>query len=678
MTEETVFHEALAKPRGERAAFLDAACASQPELRAAVQALLAAHEASGNPLDRPPAEVAQTLDSRPDLAWPDAADSSGVTANYPSHPALGMAIAGRYKLVEEIGEGGMGTVYMSRQTTPVKRLVAVKIIKPGMDSKEVLARFESERQALALMDHPNIAKVLDGGVTESGRPFFVMELVKGKPLTQYCDQCKLTPRQRLELFLPVCQAIQHAHQKGVIHRDIKPSNVLVALYDDRPVPKVIDFGLAKATGQALTERTLITGFGALVGTPEYMSPEQANLNNQDIDTRCDIYSLGVLLYELLTGSTPVDRKSLANAAVLEVLRIVREVEAPRPSTKLSSSANLPSIAANRGTEPARLTKLLRGELEWVLLKALEKDRSRRYETASGLARDIERYLADEVVEARPPSAGNRLRKFARRHKAQVIAGSFLLLALLAGIAGTTFGLLRAQKAQVRAEAGEKLAGDRLKQVVQEKQHAEEEKKKAETARKKAEAEKQNADAARREAQRQLVVSFIDRGINELEHGDPPPGYGFLIHAYRAASDAPDLRATIRAVLGAWDVDSPRVLPHDGQVVAVAFAPDGMKIATASGDNTARLWDAVTGKPLGLPMEHNGGVNALAFSPNGTKLATASEDKTARLWDVATCKPLGTPMKHDSFVCCMAFSPDGTKLATAGKDKTARLWNAVTD
>src|SRR5581483_1111326 len=312
----------------------------------------------------------------------------------------------------------------------------VKLIKPGMDSKQVLARFEAERQALALMDHPNIAKVLDAGAAPDGRPFFVMELVKGVPITKFCDERKLTPRQRLELFVPVCQAIQHAHQKGVIHRDIKPSNVLVALYDDRPVPKVIDFGVAKAAGQSLTERTLMTGFGAVVGTPEYMSPEQASLNNLDIDTRSDVYSLGVLLYELLTGTTPVDRKSLGKAALLEVLRIVREVEAPRLSAKLSAIDTLPSVAAARATEPAKLAKLMKGELDWVLLKALEKDRTRRYETATGLARDIQRYLADEVVEARPPSPGYRLKKFVRRHKGQVLAASLVLLALLAGMAGT--------------------------------------------------------------------------------------------------------------------------------------------------------------------------------------------------------------------------------------------------
>jgi eukaryotic-like serine/threonine-protein kinase len=569
MTEESLFHEALAKPLGERADFLAAACAGQPELRAAVEALLAAHEASGNPLDRPPAELDQTIDSRPNLASPRAAAAPpGVTVDQPPQVSVNMVLAGRYKIVEQIGEGGMGTVYMAQQMEPVKRLVAVKIIKPGMDSKEVLARFEAERQALALMDHPNIARVLDAGATESGRPYFVMELVKGIPITQYCDQRRFTPRERLELFLPVCQAIQHAHQKGIIHRDIKPSNVLVALYDDHPVPKVIDFGLAKATGRALTEKTLITGFGALVGTPEYMSPEQASLNNQDIDTRCDIYTLGVLLYELLTGSTPVDRKSLANAAMLEVLRIVREVEAPRPSTKLSSSANLPSIAASRGTEPAKLTKLLRGELDWVLLKALEKDRGRRYETANGLARDIQRYLADEVVEARPPSTGYRLWKSVRRHKAQVIAAGLLLLTLLAGIAGTTFGLLRAkhqqhvaeeaqrkehdraegerkaklesdarrieaEKQQRRAEAGEKLADERLEQVVEEKKRVVEEKKKVDAEKKKAQAERQ---IALEETQIALAVQdFLEHKL--LGQADVTQQANALIRAGHIAAEA---------------------------------------------------------------------------------------------------------------------------------------------
>ncbi len=397
---------------------------------------------------------------------------SGSTADFPGKDErVGAILGGKYKLIEVIGEGGMGSVYMAQQTEPVKRKVAIKVIKAGMDSKAVLARFEAERQALAMMDHPNIAKVLDAGTTESGRPFFVMELVKGVPITEYCDERKLTPKQRLELFVPVCQAIQHAHQKGVIHRDIKPSNVLIALYDDKPVPKVIDFGVAKATGQSLTDKTLVTGFGAVVGTPEYMSPEQANLNNLDIDTRSDVYSLGVLLYELLTGSTPVDKKSLGKAALLEILRIVREVEAPKPSHKLSSSDALPSIAANRGTEPKSLCRMFRGELDWVVLKALEKDRARRYGTANGLARDIQRYLADEIVEARPPSTGYRLRKFVKRHKGQVLAAGLVFFALVAGVVGTAVGLAQANQARSDEVTQRGIAEEKERVAVAEKNKA---------------------------------------------------------------------------------------------------------------------------------------------------------------------------------------------------------------
>ena len=340
------------------------------------------------------------------------------TIDRPPAETLGMQI-GPYKLLQELGEGGMGTVFLAEQQHPVERRVAIKIIKAGMDSRQVLARFEAEEQALAMMDHPHIAKVFDAGMTPAGRPYFVMELVKGIPITQYCDQEHLTPRERLELFIPVCQAVQHAHQKGIIHRDLKPSNVIVALYDGKPVPKVIDFGVAKATGAKLTERTMFTEVGQMVGTLEYMAPEQAELNNLDIDTRADIYSLGVLLYELLTGSPPFSRQELRSAAFDEMLRIIREVEPPKPSTKLSSSDELPAIAAKRKLEPQRLTKLVAGELDWIVMKCLEKERSRRYETANGLAADIERYLHDEPVQAGPPSAWYRFRKFAggtrRRH-----------------------------------------------------------------------------------------------------------------------------------------------------------------------------------------------------------------------------------------------------------------------
>src|SRR4051794_29622582 len=397
-----------------RAEYLRQACGTDSGLRERVQVLLHAYEEQASFLESPPpAGLAATID-QPASEFPG-------------------TVIGPYKLIEPIGEGGMGAVWMAQQTEPVRRLVAVKLIKPGMDSRQVLARFEAERQALALMDHPNIAKVLDGGATESGRPYFVMELVKGVPITKYCDEHRLTPKERLELFVPVCQAVQHAHQKGVIHRDLKPSNVLVALYDDRPVVKVIDFGVAKATGPRLTDQTLYTEFGAVVGTLEYMSPEQAQLNQLDVDTRSDVYSLGVLIYELLTGSTPLERKRITQAAFLEVLRVIREEDSPWPSVRLSTTDELPSIAACRHVEPRKLSGLVRGELDWIVMKALEKDRTRRYETASGMAADLRRYLDDEPVQACPPSARYRFGKFARRNKAALIGSGLIAVLILAAV-----------------------------------------------------------------------------------------------------------------------------------------------------------------------------------------------------------------------------------------------------
>jgi serine/threonine protein kinase len=419
-------------PAADRGTYLTEHCDDDAELRAAVERLLAAYQQPANVLDWP-APVIQTVD------FPSIRERPGTKI-------------GPYKLMEQIGEGGFGLVFVAEQTQPVRRMVALKIIKPGMDSKQVIARFEAERQALALMDHPNIARVLDAGATESARPYFVMELVRGIPITDYCDQNQLTPNERLELFVSVCQAIQHAHQKGIIHRDIKPSNVLVTSHDGKPVAKVIDFGVAKAIHQHLTERTIYTNFAQMIGTPLYMSPEQAEMSGLDIDTRSDIYSLGVLLYELLTGTTPLERRRFASAAYDEIRRVIREEEPPRPSQRLSTSDTLPSLAANRKTEPARLSRMFKGELDWVVMKALEKDRTRRYETANGLARDIQRYLANEMVEARPPSTVYRLRKFASNHKMALATAAAIAVLLVAGIVGTTVGLIRAERQKQIAEA----------------------------------------------------------------------------------------------------------------------------------------------------------------------------------------------------------------------------------
>jgi serine/threonine protein kinase len=428
---EELFQAALDLPPAERDGFVAVACAGNSTVLSRVRELLAAHHQIVGPLDAPPLGV-------PTADYSPASDRPGIQL-------------GPYKLLQKLGEGGMGAVWMAEQSGPVRRKVAVKLVRPGMDSKTVLARFEAERQALALMDHPNIAKVFDAGEAPDGRPYFVMELVKGVPITKYCDDHKLTPRQRLELFVPVCQAVQHAHQKGIIHRDLKPNNVLVAPHDSRPVPTVIDFGVAKATGARLTDKTLFTEFGAVVGTPEYMSPEQAELNQLDIDTRSDVYSLGVLLYELLTGTTPVTHQRTKGVALFEVLRIIREEDPPKPSTRLSTLGDVAeTVSTNRSTEPRRLTALVKGELDWIVMKSLEKDRNRRYESASAFAADVERYLKDEPVLACPPSAGYRLRKVLRRNKGPVLAASIVFLALVGGMIGTTLGLVEARRQEKSA------------------------------------------------------------------------------------------------------------------------------------------------------------------------------------------------------------------------------------
>jgi eukaryotic-like serine/threonine-protein kinase len=470
------------------------------------------------------------------------------------------ACIGPYRLILKLGEGGMGAVYMAEQEHPVRRRVALKVIKPEMDTELVIARFKAERQALALMDHQNIARVLDVGSTETGRPYFVMDLVKGVPITDYCDRNHLSARERLELFVPVCEAIQHAHQKGIIHRDVKPSNVLVTLYDGKPAPKVIDFGVAKATDQRLTERTMFTQFGQIVGTLEYMSPEQSEMGALDIDTRSDIYSLGVLLYELLTGSTPLQRAKLKETAFTEILRKIREEDPPKPSTRLSESKEtLASISAQRKTEPARLSKLLRGELDWIVMKALEKDRTRRYETANALARDIGRYLAGDPVEAGPPSPSYRLRKFARKHRGLLAtAGAFAAL-LMVGVVVSAYLAIQANRAEMKAlqQAGE---ADRARnEETRQREAAEVERNRALLAERSAREEE--AKTKKSEAETRAVLEFFqNKVLAAARPKDQEGGLGVEATIRKAVDtaepniakafrDQPGVEASIRNSLG---------------------------------------------------------------------------------------------------------------------------------
>jgi tetratricopeptide (TPR) repeat protein len=436
--EEEIFAEALALAGAERVAFLDRVCGGAAALRARVEALLAAHAEAERQLSSP-------LVIR-DLVAPEEKAGDRI---------------GRYKLLEKIGEGGCGAVWMAEQEEPVRRRVALKVIKLGMDTREVIARFEAERQALALMDHPNIAKVFDAGATGNGRPFFVMELVRGVPVTKFCDEANASTAQRLELFIQVCHAVQHAHQKGVIHRDLKPSNILVTVNDGVPVPKVIDFGIAKATQGRLTDQTLFTAFEQFIGTPAYMSPEQAVMTSLDVDTRSDIYSLGVLLYELLTGRTPFDAQELAQAGLDEIRRRIREVEPPKPSTRLSTmqGETLATVARHRHTEPPKLLSLIRGDLDWIVMRCLEKDRARRYATANSLADDLTHHLRDEPVAARPPSAAYRFQKLVHRHRVGFGAGALVAASVVAGLTFSLITLVREKAALERARSADRLTAE---------------------------------------------------------------------------------------------------------------------------------------------------------------------------------------------------------------------------
>jgi serine/threonine protein kinase/WD40 repeat protein len=543
------------KTSGERVAYLDEACKGDEVLRRCVDRMLDSSGKVGNFLQPEPRDKPATLEHPPIEERPG-------------------SIIGPYKLLQELGEGGFGVVFMAEQEQPVRRRVALKIIRPGMDSKQVVARFEAERQALALMDHPNIARVLDGGTTDSGRPYFVMELVKGTPITEFCDKNRLAPRERLELFIPVCQAVQHAHQKGIIHRDLKPSNVLVAMYDDKPVPKVIDFGVAKAIEQKLTEQTLFTRVGQVIGTLEYMSPEQASLNALDVDTRSDVYALGVLLYELLTGTTPLNKGRLEGVAFLEMLRLIREEEPPKPSTRLSESGDaLTGYAMERRSDSQKLPRLVKGELDWITMKALDKDRGRRYATANALARDVQRYLDDEQVEACPPTIGYRLHKYVRKHKAIIGTMSAVTAVLLIGIAATTWQALRATDAE-----GVALTKQRDAEKAQADEAAQ--RKIADAAKAKAQQERDAAKAEREKVRRLHYTAALNL-IPAAWEADNIVRVQELLDEQRPKADEVDLRGFEWRY---WDNQCHaelRTLQVDGAFThGAAFSGDGARVAYA--------------------------------------------------------------------------------------------------
>src|SRR5262245_22654458 len=613
MSEQEIYIEATSRrDPADRRRFLDEVCAGNEFLRKRIETLIRQSDQLGSFLENSPQSLGATTDI-------------SVAAEKP-----GTQI-GPYKLLQQIGEGGMGVVYMAEQLEPVKRRVALKIIKPGMDTRQVIARFEAERQALAMMDHVNIARVLDAGTTPAGRPYFVMELVNGVPITNYCDDNRLTPRQRLELFVPVCQAIQHAHQKGIIHRDVKPSNVMVTLYDGQPVPKVIDFGVAKATEQRLTEQTLFTQYGTLVGTLEYMSPEQAEMSALGVDTRSDIYSLGVLQYELLTGSTPFDKSRLCTVAFDETLRIIREEEPPKPSMKLNASDTLPAIAAKRNVEPARLRKLVRGELDWIVMKCLEKDRNRRYESVSAFAADVQRYLHDEPVQACPPSLGYRLLKLARRNKRAMatvtLLGMMLLVATGAVVASALWVALQEAAAKKKLEFNLYLRNIPLGQVE--------------------------------------ASIYNWAGVEDLLRDCPKHLRGWEWNYLKRLPDS---------------VLDKMTAPVTGGISAnldLAFSPDGQLLAGPGPDNTVTVWNLATGNQTAL-KGHTSQIQCVAFRPpDGRHLVTAGKDGIVKFWDAEAGREVRELKAHAGEIIGMAFRPDGQLFSTIGEDEAVRLWDVAT-
>ena len=578
--------------------YLNQVCGDNHDVLGRVATLLRMQAESPSFLESPLAAGDATLDMGPALEGP------------------GTQI-GPYKLLEQIGEGGMGLVFVAITDPPMRRKVALKIIKPGMDTREVLARFEAERQALALMDHPNIAKVFDGGATAAGRPYFVMELVKGIPITEYCDREKLTTRERLELFVTLCHGVQHAHQKGVIHRDLKPSNLLVEVHDVRPVPKIIDFGIAKAMGQQLTEQSLHTGLSQMVGTPTYMSPEQAGQSGLDVDTRSDIYSLGVLLYELLTGHTPFERETLRTAGVDDLRRIIREVDPPRPSARVSTlqAADLSTISERRQVEPRKLSKHLSGDLDWIVMKALEKDRTRRYESASALAADVQRYLDDEPVQACPPSIRYRLLKSVRRYKVAAVVTAVVTSTILASAAFSVWKYVD-ERAARRDSDEQKLVAFRNAEQA-ENQATEATRQRVEAVHQKTEAER----GRRRSPEPVLrgyapcVCRYRPRNTNRARDN--------LLFHFPDQGEADRRGWEWYYLLGRSHEADQALYGHRAEVWCIAWSPDGNHIASASHDGSARVWDAKTGKQIRCFDQGPTMKRGIGWSPDSRKLAWGS-------------------------------------------------------